>query len=345
MSLSPQMHPVGRAARALLRLGAGRGEEIVRDGRRLDPEVQALLRLAGRVRSDDTAVEASRADMGRSVVFMPRSPSGVHVWERDLPGPAGPVRVRFYRDAEVGPGAPAICFFHGGGWVVGDLDSHHGPCGVLAQTSGAVVMSVHYRLAPEDPYPAAVEDAVAAYEWLVAHAGELGVDGERLAVMGDSAGGNLAALVALAVRDRSVQAPAVQALIYPATDFTMSLPSIDTFADGFLLTREAMHLYRHRYLSDEGEWRNPAASPLYADVAGVAPALVFTAGFDPLRDEGRAYAARLADAGVPVVDRCFDDLIHGFYNLAITRASVAAYTEVNRTVGAALRGELPALQR
>ena len=163
------------------------------------------------------------------------------------------------------------------------------------------------------------------------------MNADAVALMGDSAGGNLAALVALAARDQKLRAPALQALVYPATDFTMSLNSIDTFAEGFLLTRDSMEWFRGQYLADSGRWRDPAASPLYADLAGVAPALVFTAGFDPLRDEGQAYAARLAEAGVPVVARCFDDLIHGFYNLAITRASVAAYEEVDDAVGHALR--------
>ena len=337
MRSTSRLHPVASIARSLLGAISGRSDEIVRDGRRLDPEVQAMLKLSDRVSPlDNRDVESARADMVRAAILGPRGPKSVHSWERDLPGPAGPLRVRFYRDANLEPSPPAICFFHGGGWVIGDLDTHDGPCRVLAARSGAVVMSVDYRLAPEAPYPAAVEDCLAAYAWLSEHAVELGVDAGAIALMGDSAGGNLAALVALAARDQGLRAPALQALIYPATDFTMSLNSIDTFADGFLLTRESMEWFRGTYLSDSGRWRDPAASPLYADLAGVAPALVFTAGFDPLRDEGQAYAARLADAGVPVVSRCFDELIHGFYNVAITRASVAAYEEVDDAVGHAL---------
>ena len=337
-----RLHPVGSIARALLGVLAGRSDEIVRDGRRLDPAVQAMLKLAGRFSPLDTHdVESSRSDMHRTAIFGPRGPKSVHSWERDLPGPAGPIRVRFYRDANLDPTPPAICFFHGGGWVIGDLDSHDGPCRVLAARSGAVVMSVDYRLAPEAPYPAAVEDSVAAYAWLSTHAGELGVDADAIALMGDSAGGNLAALVALAARDQGLRPPALQALVYPATDFTMSLSSVDTFADGFLLTRDAMEWFRGQYIDDAEQWRDPAASPLYADLEGVAPALVFTAGFDPLRDEGGAFAARLAGYGVPVSLRCFDDLIHGFYNLAVTQACVAAYEEVDDAVGHALRHGLP----
>ena len=172
----------------------------------------------------------------------------------------------------------------------------------------------------------------------------MGVDADRLAVMGDSAGGNLAALVALAARDQGLRAPALQVLIYPGCDFTMGQPSIDTFAEGFMLTSESIRWFRNLYLPDSGAWRDPAVSPLFADPTGVAPALVFTAGFDPLRDEGRAYAALMAQAGVPVVDRCFDDLIHGFYNIGITRATLMAADEVNRTIAAALAGSHPSLQ-
>ena len=339
MSIAPRMHPVGRVARVLIGLLARRGDEVVRDGRHLAPEMRTVLALVDRAAPrEGRDVARARLDIGRSAMFGPPVPPGVHSWERDLPGPAGPLRVRFYRDArtEASPRAAAICFFHGGGWVSGDLDSHDRPCRVLAQRTGAVVMAVDYRLAPEAPYPAGVEDCLAAYAWLVEHAGELGVDADRLAIMGDSAGGNLAALVALAARDQQLRPPALQVLIYPGCDFTMSQPSIDALSEGFMLTRESMRWYRNLYLPDADAWSGPAASPLFADPTGVAPALVFTAGFDPLRDEGRAYAALLAQAGVPVVDRCFDDLIHGFYNIGVTRATLMAADEVNRTIAAHL---------
>ena len=313
MTATPSLHPVGRAARVLIGLLARRGDEIVRDDRRLAPEMRAVLAVAKQVApTNDRDVARARIDIRRSVMVGPPVPPGVHTWERDIPGPAGDVRVRvrFYRDADTEPGAPAICFFHGGGWVVGDLDSHDPPCRVLAQRTGAVVMAVDYRLA----------------------------------VMGDSAGGNLAALVALAARDQGLRAPALQVLIYPGCDFTMGQPSIDTFSEGFMLTSESIRWFRNLYLPDSGAWRDPAVSPLFADPTGVAPALVFTAGFDPLRDEGRAYAALMAQAGVPVVDRCFDDLIHGFYNIGITRATLMAADEVNRTIAAALAGSHPSLQ-
>ncbi|MFZ1440893.1 MAG: alpha/beta hydrolase fold domain-containing protein, partial [Candidatus Microthrix subdominans] len=163
MTATPRLHPVGRAARVLIGLLARRGDEIVRDGRRLAPEMRAVLAVAKRVApTNDRDIARARIDIRRSVMVGPPVPPGVHTWERDIPGPAGDVRVRFYRDADTEPGAPAICFFHGGGWVVGDLDSHDPPCRVLAQRTGAVVMAVDYRLAPEAPYPAAVEDCVAA---------------------------------------------------------------------------------------------------------------------------------------------------------------------------------------
>ena len=246
------------------------------------------------------------------------------------------VRAGVYRPRDLPTPAPTLVFFHGGGWVVGDLDTHDGLCRKLAAHGRVQVIAVDYRLAPEHPYPAAVDDAVAAYRDVVARADELGVRRDRLGVTGDSAGGNLSAVVALAVR-ADPHPPALQALLYPATDLTCACPSHQRLADAFILNARAIRWYRGHYLGPEpsaARLREPMLSPLHApDLAGVAPAYVLTAGFDPLRDEGQAYAARLADAGVPVVSRCFDELIHGFYNVAITRASVAAYEEVDDAVG------------
>jgi acetyl esterase len=208
---------------------------------------------------------------------------------------------------------PALIFFHGGGWVIGDLETHDVLCRQLTAAAGISVVNVDYRLAPEHRYPAAVEDAWAAVRWVERHAAELAIDPTRLAVGGDSAGGNLAAVVALLARDHGGPSLALQVLTYPVTDVAAESPSYAEFADGFLLTRDSMRWFIEHYVperKDRLDWR---ASPLRAaSVAGVAPALVVTAGFDPLRDEGEAYARRLREAGVRVDTICYGGMIHGF---------------------------------
>ena len=208
---------------------------------------------------------------------------------------------------------PALIFFHGGGWVIGDLETHDVLCRQLTAAAGISVVNVDYRLAPEHRYPAAVEDAWTATRWVETHAAELAIDPTRLAVGGDSAGGNLAAVVALLARDHGGPSLALQVLTYPVTDVAAESASYAEFADGFLLTRDSMRWFIEHYVperKDRLDWR---ASPLRAgSVAGVAPALVVTAGFDPLRDEGEAYARRLREAGVRVDMICYGGMIHGF---------------------------------
>jgi len=236
---------------------------------------------------------------------------------RDLTadGPLGPIPLRVYRPAGVPASTPlaVLVFFHGGGWVIGDLETHDVLCRQLTAGSGVSVVSVDYRLAPEHKFPAAVDDAWAATRWVVAHAGELAVDARRLAVGGDSAGGNLAAVVALLARDKGAPAIAVQVLIYPVTDLVGETRSYRDFAEGYLLTREGMRWFIAHYLTAEAEAADWRASPLRAQsLAGLPPALIVTAGFDPLRDEGEAYAERLRDAGVRVDSVCYGGMIHGF---------------------------------
>ncbi len=236
---------------------------------------------------------------------------------RDLTadGPLGPIPLRVYRPAGVPASTPlaVLVFFHGGGWVIGDLETHDVLCRQLTAGSGVSVVSVDYRLAPEHKFPAAVDDAWAATRWVVAHAGELAVDASRLAVGGDSAGGNLAAVVALLARDKGAPAIAVQVLIYPVTDLVGETRSYRDFAEGYLLTREGMRWFIAHYLTAEAEAADWRASPLRAQsLAGLPPALIVTAGFDPLRDEGEAYAERLRDAGVRVDSVCYGGMIHGF---------------------------------
>jgi acetyl esterase len=227
----------------------------------------------------------------------------------------GSIPLRVYRPAGVPDSTrlPGYVYFHGGGWVIGDLDTHDVICRQLTAEAGVSVVSVDYRLAPEHKFPAAADDAWAATRWVVAHAAELGVDAGRLAVGGDSAGGTLAAVVALLARDAGGPAIALQVLLYPVTDLAAESRSYQDFADGYMLTRDGMRWFTAHYLkapSDAADWR---ASPLRApSLAGLPPALVVTAGFDPLRDEGETYARRLRDAGVRVDYVCYGGMIHGF---------------------------------
>jgi acetyl esterase len=236
---------------------------------------------------------------------------------RDLTadGPGGPIPVRVYRPAGVpaGTALPVLVYYHGGGWVIGDLDTHDVQCRQITAEAGITVVAVDYRLAPEHKFPAAVDDAWAATRWVVARARELGVDPGRLAVAGDSAGGNLAAVVALMARDAGGPAIRLQVLIYPVTDVGAESKSYSDFAEGYMLTRDGMRWFTNHYLkapSDAQDWR---VSPLRAtSLAGLPPALVITAGFDPLRDEGAAFARRLTEAGGQVDYVNYGGMIHGF---------------------------------
>jgi acetyl esterase len=239
-----------------------------------------------------------------------------HVDDRHVPTPDGDVLVRVYTPAAaVGAPAPLLMWFHGGGWVIGDLETADGTCRALANRSGAVVVSVDYRLAPEHPFPAAADDALEAVLWAVEQAEVLGVDPTKVAVGGDSAGGNLAAVVAQRCRDEFGPALAFQLLVYPVTDLTLSHPSMEENAEGYFLTRDTMVWFRSCYVG-ERDPRDPKVSPLFAqDLSGLPPALVITAEYDPLRDEGEAYAARLREAGVHAVVHRYEGQIHGFLSL------------------------------
>jgi acetyl esterase len=230
-----------------------------------------------------------------------------------IPGPAGPLRVRVYRPRSTEL-LPVVLWFHGGGWVVGTLDSHDPVCRALANRTPCVVVAVDYRLAPESPFPAALEDAWAATQWVADEALKLGADAGRIVVAGDSAGGNLAAAVALRARDSGLPL-ALQALVYPVTDFDFDSESYARHESGLNLTRAKMQWYWQQYLGG-ADGLQPEASPLRApDLAGVAPALVQVAEHDPLLSEGEAYAVRLAEAGVPVRLTRYDGMIHGFIRM------------------------------
>jgi acetyl esterase len=298
----------------------------------LDPDAQTLLDMvkeANRpVFETVTPAEARALFMAGRPVLAPEPMPVAELRDLAIPGPAGPIPSRFYRPSSGGT-LPTLVFFHGGGWVVGNVESHDTVCRHLANRAGCVVVSVDYRLAPEHKFPAAVEDCFAATEWVADNAASLGVDAGRLAVGGDSAGGNLAAVVSLIARDRGAPQISCQLLIYPALDAAMTHPSIDRFAEGYLLTRATMRWFYDQYLrtpEEAADWRvSPLAAP---DLAGVAPAFVLTAGYDPLCDEGDAYAARLVAAGVAVTHRRCADQIHGFaMNGKLIRAADAALDE------------------
>lgn len=339
-----------RIASALLRLPDPMiqtlaGDPIELDGRRLNRSVQLLLWIAekaGRNALDEGTVSQRRRELRRSAALgMPRA-RHLHVFDRSIPGPESNLAVRVYRPFGLGASPPAIVFYHGGGWVVGDLETHDGTCRALALSSGCVVVSVDYRLAPEHPFPAAPRDCLEAYRWVVSNADELSINARSVAVCGDSAGGNLAAVVAREARDAGVPPPVAQGLIYPGTDFRMQTPSIELFAEGFFLTRDSMHWFRDHYLPAEASIEDPLASPLLADdVSGVAPAWVWTAGFDPLRDEGRAYADKLADAGVTTHHRCYDDLVHGFAGMGVLPRGIEIIEEMGAQLGGLIRVSSP----
>jgi acetyl esterase len=228
---------------------------------------------------------------------------------------AGGVKCRLYRSSAATL-APLLIYYHGGGWVIGDLDSHDDVCRKLARDAHCSVIAVDYRLAPEDPAPAALDDCIAATTWIFANAKSLGIDAARIAIGGDSAGGNLAALVAM----RADVRPVFQLLVYPVTDMRMDYPSHVENAQGYLLTADLMHWFINHYLQgDEQSMRTPLYSPILSDDAMLKkspPTLVITAEFDPLRDEGEAYAARLAAAGIPTSMVRFNGQIHGFFSMS-----------------------------
>jgi acetyl esterase len=290
--------------------------------KQLDPQAKAVLERVARANLPPypqigaaAARELYRETRGALAAPPPEVES---VADLHASGPAGDIGVRLYRPrgaADAGP-LPALVYFHGGGWTIGDLDTHDVVCRTLADLARSAVVSVDYRLAPEHKFPAAVDDAVAATRWVAREAARLGIDARRIAVGGDSAGGNLAAVVALAARDEGGPPLAMQTLIYPATDMAADTASHLRYAEGHLLTRDAILWFKGNYLrdaADEADWR---ASPLQAaDLSRLPPAYVITAGFDPLVDEGRAYADRLAAAGVPVTYECFEGMIHGFVTM------------------------------
>jgi len=291
----------------------------------LHPQAQALLDLIAERGLPEihtlAPVDARAFYRDRRGFTQPAAPDVASVRELQCDGPHGPIALRLYRP-RVRAGAsdakplPVLVYYHGGGWTIGDLDTHDVLCRELCNESGAAVVAVDYRMGPEHPFPAAVDDCLAATYWVQGNARELGVDATRLAVGGDSAGGNLAAVVAIAARDGGDLPVAWQLLIYPATDMRRGHPSHTNNGRGYLLTTETIAYYHDHYVADPAhdlDWR---ASPLLRDdLSRLPPALVLTAGFDPLRDEGLAYADRLVAAGNRATYVCFERQIHGFITM------------------------------
>ena len=285
----------------------------------LDPQARALIDLviqSGRPPYQRLSPKEARQLFRETrPAVTPPAPAIGAVHDMIVEGGAASIPVRVYRPAGVGDAArlPALVFFHGGGWVIGDLDTHDTLCRQLTAGAGIVVVAVDYRLAPEAKFPAAADDAWAATRWVVTHADRLGVDARRIGVGGDSAGGNLAAVVSLLARDAGGPSIALQVLIYPVTDVSAESASYREFAEGYMLTRESMRWFIDHYLArpeDAADWRvSPSRAP---SLAGLPPALVVTAGFDPLRDEGEAYAKALRAAGVSVDYVCYGGMVHGF---------------------------------
>jgi acetyl esterase len=300
----------------------------------LDPDAAAVFKAfqeAGRPPYETvSAAEARELYLKGRFVTNPEPPELQSVQPLAIPSPAGSIPARLYTPKtlrKAGGLAPCLVFFHGGGWVIGDLDSHDVVCRKLADEGQLIVISVDYRLAPEHKFPAAVDDAIEATKWIAGNAKQFGIDASRLMVGGDSAGGNLAAVVAIAARDGNGPGIAGQVLIYPATDFAMTHPSHREPETSILLTHSVIKWFRDHYLdgaADAADWR---ASPARATtLSGLPPAYVLTAGADPLRDEGDEYAARLKEAGVPVTYRTFPGQFHGFFTMGklLQQANVAA---------------------
>jgi acetyl esterase len=307
---------------------------------RLDPQIRIILEQAEA--ADDPPLESLSPTAARQAAIDGLGPwkgepePVANVEDRTIPGPAGAIPIRIYTPEATGP-RPALVYFHGGGWVVCDLDTHDVVCRAIARRSGAVVVAVDYRLAPEHKFPAAVEDCYAATRWVAENAAALGVHPQRIAVGGDSAGGNLAAVMALRSRDENGPRIALQVMVYPVTNLSsFDTPSYREFADGYFLTASEMVWFRDHYLTGPEDARHPHASPLLAlDLHGLPPALIITAECDPLRDEGEAYFRRLEEARVPVRCTRYPGMVHPFFSMVGgVRQSLDAIAEVAAAVAA-----------
>jgi acetyl esterase len=285
----------------------------------LHPAAEMMIKVTtdmGLTFTPDTTPEARRESMIAMATnpAIPKPPCH-NVADRTIPGSEGDIPVRVYRPSDE-TGLPLLLWFHGGGWVTGNLDTHDSLSRRLCEATGAVVVSVDYRLAPENKFPAALDDCVAAYEWALQHADEVGADRARIAIGGDSAGGNLAAVVSLVAKERSLPQPKLQLLVYPVTDHEFESASMIGNAKGYFLEADSMRWFYGHYARDDADFADWRFSPARAsDLTGLARAVVITAEYDPLRDQGEAYGRALREAGVATEIVRADGLIHGFFGM------------------------------
>lgn len=348
MNLTSAPLPLVRASlRALLglprpvlaRIGGARARAD--GGQRLDPQIAAALAMSERVGPppvEDHAPAQARVLAARGLAPFDARPRPMAAIRDIVMDAERPIPARVYRPGGARAGGPAVVYYHGGGGVIGSVATYDPVCRALAHDTGYPVISVDYRLAPEHPFPAGVDDALAAYCWVRAHAAALDIDPGRIAVTGDSMGGTFAAVVCQQARDAGLPAPALQALLYPGLDSTFSCASHQTFAHGYLLTASLLRWFHGHYLTDPAQRWDLRASPLLATRLDRLPrALIVTAGFDPLRDEGALYAERLARAGVDVRCRCERSLIHGYVSMTgIIHAARRAVARMNAEIRALL---------
>ena len=329
--------------RPLLRLIAG-GGVVYRGGRTLDPRLQFLAHQARGApqlhslappEARFAAAEALRAVEGRLA-------PGVAIENLTLQGEGGPLKARAYRPADQDPEAPVVVFAHMGGGVIGDLETAHAICGLLAAIGRCPVLSVAYRLAPEDRFPAGLDDVMSAYRWARANAGRLGAPAGAAAVGGESIGGAFAAVICQELRRHGEPQPAFQLLMCPVVDVASETQSMTTYADAYPLSRRLMEWFMGHYIGPGDDPADPRLSPIKTeDLSGLAPAVIATAGFDPLLDQGEVYARRLQEAGVPIVYRCYDSLAHGFSAFTgVVPAADVACREIAGLVREVIEGRL-----
>jgi len=341
LGLKPQAAPIvkarDRAFRLLMKSPRGVlrrlvGAPVVIDGQTLDLQTQVMLdamRRVNVVQPEDVEIARRQTDEDVDAVA-PNAPEMASERDVVVPLETGPMRVRVYKPKTAHAGSGMLVYFHGGGFVTGSIVSHERTVKMLAHESGVIIAAVEYRLGPEAKFPAAIDDALAAYQWARAHAADFGADRARVGVGGDSAGGNMAAVTCVLARDKGVEPPSHQLLIYPAIDWSRSCESHRTFATGLFLEEDRTFWYEKHYLNRIEERDDPRASPIkFPNHGGLAPATIVTAGFDILRDEGRMYADALDRAGTRVDYCCETSLIHGFFNMSgVIDAARAATTRI-----------------
>ena len=319
-----------RAPRWLLLRLSGKPQQVVGD-RKLLPAFQLLCTLVAKGSAPLETMTPADARKMQGDMNLDPPPPGCRTVDHRIPVKGGEITVREYSPENLEGASPALVYYHGGGWVLFDLENHGGLCTRLALTARCRVFSVDYRLAPEHPYPVPLADAEAAFDWVEANAERLKVSPDRIAAGGDSAGGNLTAALCISRKAAARTIPFAHLLLYPVTDLSFSTKSFEECSEGFILTRASMEWFRGHYAPDPATWSDPTLSPLCAeDLSGHSPAVVITAGFDPLRDEGDAYARKLAAAGVPVLHQTYPELIHGFANMSFVPAAGKAVEEIGQ---------------